>query len=166
MEATFSAAVRMEAGDLLEVRVMADQVRIPREIWQFCRAPRPSATHSCFALALPTQATSNEDVGISKLTMTLSSEFAYPFDGGSGWVEMEPSTENKTVIGINPSVSGNCPGALDLVRGFEDTPTCTRTQTAGGAVGASFEVSHDVGTFSIDELEYVCKAALLVLNVL
>eukprot|EP00750_Incisomonas_marina_P025978 INCI583.1.p1 GENE.INCI583.1~~INCI583.1.p1 ORF type:complete len:1394 (+),score=246.06 INCI583.1:490-4182(+) len=124
MEATFSAAVRMEAGDLLEVRVMADQ------------------------------ATSNEDVGISKLTMTLSSEFAYPFDGGSGWVEMEPSTENKTVIGINPSVSGNCPGALDLVRGFEDTPTCTRTQTAGGAVGASFEVSHDVGTFSIDELEY------------
>ena len=44
MEASFTAAVRMKKGDLLEVRVMADQ------------------------------ATSNEDVGIAKLELNLHAE--------------------------------------------------------------------------------------------
>ena len=78
----------------------------------------------------------------------------YPYDDGSGWVEFGAATSNETKIGIDPSVGGACPGSMDLVRGHEDIPTCTRSLTAAGAVAASYEVDHDVGAFTIDVLEY------------
>ena len=120
MEAQYSAAVRLQAGDLIEVRVMADQ------------------------------ATSNEDVGIAKLTMVLGDTPAYPYDDGSGWVHFAEELDNRTLVGIDPSVGGNCPGDMSIVYGHDDRATCARSLTAAGSVSATYDVGHDVGAVTVD----------------
>jgi hypothetical protein len=123
MEAKYTAAVRLSAGDLIEVRLMADQ------------------------------ATSNEDVGLSYLNMVLDPTPGYPYGSSDGWVEFEEPTDSTSVIGIDPSISGACPGSFSLANGFDQRAICWRNLDDAGTVSASIDVGHDVGTIDVD-MEY------------
>lgn len=69
---------------------------------------------------------------------------------GNGWVVFEEPEDGKVVVGIDPSVGGKCPGDLALVYGHNNIPTCSRVQTAGGSVSASYSAPFDVGTVTVD----------------
>ena len=115
-------------GDTIQVRLMADQE------------------------------SSNEDVGVSSLKITLQSEQTYPYDDGSGWVIFEEPEDGKIVVGIDPSVGGRCPGGLVLMNGYQGAPICTRDLDDAGTVVASYETVFDVGSVTVDmDYNQYCK---------
>ena len=59
------------------------------------------------------QATSNEDVGITQLKISVNATQGYPYDTGNGWVVFEED-DDYIVVGIDPSVGGLCPGGLTV----------------------------------------------------
>ena len=109
----------LSEGDEIEVRLMADQ------------------------------ASSNEDVAITSLRMTVNASQTYPYHDGAGWV-IFAEDEDSITVGIDPSVSGACPGGYTLEQGYDQLPICSRALTAAGGVSASYEVPFDVGTVEID----------------
>lgn len=123
MEASYFTGVRLSAGDLIEVRVMADQ------------------------------ASDNEDIGISSFVLDLFGEEQFPYVSADadGWVVFdEDESAQEITIGIDPSISGACPGDLVLTVGYNGNPICTRLLDAAGMVAAAYEVPFDVGSVTLD----------------
>ena len=77
----------------------------------------------------------------------------YPYGSSDGWVEFEEPTDSTSVIGIDPSISGACPGSFSLTNGFDQRAICWRNLDDAGTVSASIDVGHDVGTIDVD-MEY------------
>lgn len=109
----------LTAGDLIEVRAMADQ------------------------------GSSNEDVGITSLMITVNTSQTYPYTDSNGWV-IFAETDDSITVGIDPAVSGQCPGSLALRQGYEQNPICTRSLSAAGTVVATYDAPFDVGTVEVD----------------
>ena len=135
MEASFTSGVRLTAGDLIEVRVMADQ------------------------------ASSNEDIGISAFTLDLIGDEGFPYvlENSDGWVVYDEDSDNEEItIGIDPSIAGACPGDLVLTSGYDGTPICTRLLDDAGMVSAAFELPFDVGSVTLDiEYNQFCECPMI-----
>ena len=68
----------------------------------------------------------------------------------NGWVVFEAPEDGKMVVGIDPGVSGSCPGDLVLAYGYNGVPLCTRVSTAAGSVAADIDAPFDLGSVTVD----------------
>ncbi len=62
----------------------------------------------------------------------------------------EAPSDGRMVVGIDPSISGRCPGAMVVTHGYKGVPTCHRSMTTAGAAAADFDAPFGIGSVTVD----------------